>query len=90
MHDQITISVSDYDHGGYDDLVADTAFSLNEIVRRGAFDPYWIPLYGIKVHTRDASAVRAPCKYHASAMVRSCVHEHRPTILTCLPYLSSV
>ena len=41
-------SVSDYDQGGYDDLVADTTFSLNEIVRQGELQPHWIPLYGVK------------------------------------------
>ena len=48
MYDSVTVSVSDYDQGGYDDLVADTSFSLNEIVRKGELQPHWIPLYGIK------------------------------------------
>ena len=48
MYDNVTVSVSDYDQGGYDDLVADTTFSLNEIVKSGELQPHWIPLYGIK------------------------------------------
>lgn len=48
MYDTVTVSVSDYDQGGYDDLVADTTFSLNEIVARKQIAPHWIPLYGIK------------------------------------------
>ena len=48
MHDTVTLSVSDYDEGGYDDLCADTTFSLNEIVRKQEIRPRWIPLYGIK------------------------------------------
>ena len=47
MNDAITIKVSDYDHGGYDDLVSDCHFSLNEIVRHGTLEPRWVPLYGI-------------------------------------------
>lgn len=47
MHDTVTLSVSDYDQGGYDDLVADTTFSLNEIVTKGEVQPHWIPLYGV-------------------------------------------
>ena len=48
MYDTLTISVSDYDQGGYDDLVADHKFSINEIVKVGEMAPTWIPLYGIK------------------------------------------
>jgi len=48
MYDTVTVSVSDYDQGGYDDLVADTTFSLNDIVARKQIAPHWIPLYGIK------------------------------------------
>ena len=48
MYDVVTVSVSDYDQGGYDDLVADTQFSLNEIVKQGELAPHWIPLYGIR------------------------------------------
>ena len=48
MYDSVTVSVSDYDQGGYDDLVADTVFSLNDIVKNGEVEPHWIPLYGIK------------------------------------------
>ena len=42
-----TIKVSDYDHGGYDDLVADCVFSLNDIVAKKTLPPRWVPLYGI-------------------------------------------
>lgn len=47
-YDSATLSISDYDQGGYDDLVADYKFSLNEIVHKGEMLPTWIPLYGIK------------------------------------------
>jgi hypothetical protein len=47
MNDQVTIKVSDYDHGGYDDLVADCHFSLNSIIAKGTLEPRWVPLYGI-------------------------------------------
>ena len=39
MHDTVTLSVSDYDEGGYDDLCADTTFSLNEIISKGEVPP---------------------------------------------------
>ena len=42
MYDSVTVSVSDYDQGGYDDLVADTVFSLNDIVKNGEVEPHWI------------------------------------------------
>ena len=51
LYDNVTISVSDYDQGGYDDLVADTTLSLNAVVKKGQVEPYWIPLYGIKGST---------------------------------------
>ena len=44
MNDQLTIKVSDYDHGGYDDLVADCIFSLNEIVSKRTLPPRWVCL----------------------------------------------
>ena len=28
--------------------MADTTFSLNEVVKQGEIAPHWIPLYGIK------------------------------------------
>lgn len=51
LYDNVTISVSDYDQGGYDDLVADTTLSLNSIVKDREVSPFWIPLYGIKGST---------------------------------------
>ena len=48
MYDNVIVSVSDYDQGGYDDLVADTNLSLNDIVKQGELQPHWIPLYGIQ------------------------------------------
>ena len=47
LNDKLTIKVSDYDHGGYDDLVADCVFSLNDIVAKKTLPPRWVPLYGI-------------------------------------------
>ena len=32
---------------GYDDLVADCIFSLNDIVSKRTLPPRWVPLYGI-------------------------------------------
>ena len=48
LYDRFSLSVSDYDQGGYDDLVADHVFSIDEVVRKGQVEPHWICLYGIK------------------------------------------
>ena len=48
MYDGLIISVYDQDQGSYDDLIADTSFSLNKVVSEGEIQPHWIPLYGIK------------------------------------------
>jgi len=48
INDTVTIAVSDFDQGGYDDLVADTSFTLRQIINRGRTEPHWICLYGIK------------------------------------------
>ena len=48
FNDKLVISVSDYDQGGYDTLVADIVLSVNEILRRGEIKPYWVNLYGVQ------------------------------------------
>ena len=62
MYDTLTISVSDFDQGGYDDLMADTTFSLNDIVRQKELSPHWIPLYGVagKVGLQELRAKLPP------------------------------
>ena len=39
--------VSAFDQGGYDSLIADTRFSITELIQKKRVEPHWINLYGV-------------------------------------------
>ena len=57
LNDTLTLRLADYDQGGYDDLIADVHFSLNEVVRAGTVEPHWRCLYGV-YNTKGMKQVR--------------------------------
>lgn len=68
--DKITVGVYKFDPSGYDALIADTSFSLYDLVNEGERAPHWINLNGVE-GTEDLQGVREHLDRSASVLETS-------------------